>query len=79
MVPEDDKAVKNAEELLIKIGLDERTATNTVANRKLTSNLLSLIHQVPLYVHVNPNPINFNQPRCNIVIGNFYSSVKYLI
>ncbi|KAL1807742.1 hypothetical protein ACET3Z_024732 [Daucus carota] len=45
MVPEDDKAVKNAEELLIKIGLDERTATNTVANRKLTSNLLSLIHQ----------------------------------
>ncbi|KAL8120847.1 hypothetical protein AgCh_017864 [Apium graveolens] len=41
MVLKDDKAV----ELFIKIGLDERTAANTLANRKLTSTLISLIHQ----------------------------------
>lgn len=48
MVLEDDKAV----ELFIKMGLDERTAANTLANKKLTSTLISLIHQVPLYVFV---------------------------
>lgn len=35
----------NAVELFIKIGLDERTARNTVANNKVTNNLLAVIHE----------------------------------
>lgn len=35
----------NAAELFIKIGLDERTARNTVANNKVTNNLLAVIHE----------------------------------
>lgn len=33
-------------ELFLKIGLDERTARNTVANNKVTANLVSVIHEV---------------------------------
>ncbi|GAA0153183.1 aminoacyl-tRNA synthetase [Lithospermum erythrorhizon] len=32
-------------ELFLKIGLDERTAKNTLANNKVTTNLLSVIHE----------------------------------
>lgn len=33
-------------DLFLKIGLDERTARNTVANSKVTANLVSVIHEV---------------------------------
>lgn len=33
-------------DLFLKIGLDERTARNTVANNKVTSNLTAVIHEV---------------------------------
>lgn len=35
-------------ELFLKIGLDERTANNTIANNKVTSNLTAVIHEVSL-------------------------------
>lgn len=33
-------------DLFLKIGLDERTARNTIANNKVTANLTSVIHEV---------------------------------
>jgi hypothetical protein len=33
-------------ELFLKIGLDERTARNTIANNKVTNNLTAVIHEV---------------------------------
>lgn len=33
-------------ELFLKIGLDERTAKNTIANNKVTANLSAVIHEV---------------------------------
>lgn len=33
-------------DLFLKIGLDERTARNTVANNKVTANLTSVINEV---------------------------------
>lgn len=36
----------NALDLFLKIGLDERTAKNTVANNKVTANLTAVIHEV---------------------------------
>lgn len=33
-------------ELFLKIGLDERTARNTIANNKVTANLTDVIHEV---------------------------------
>ncbi|KAJ6356867.1 hypothetical protein OIU78_004873 [Salix suchowensis] len=40
-------AVKEEErlELFLKIGLDERTARNTIANNKVTNNLNAVIHE----------------------------------
>lgn len=35
-------------ELFLNIGLDERTAKNTVANNKVTANLIAVIHEVRL-------------------------------
>ena len=37
-----------AQDLFLKIGLDERTAKNTVANNKVTANLTAVIHEVCL-------------------------------
>lgn len=36
-------------DLFLKIGLDERTAKNTVANNKVTANLTAVIHEVCLF------------------------------
>ncbi|KAF7132516.1 hypothetical protein RHSIM_Rhsim09G0106300 [Rhododendron simsii] len=36
---------ENPVELFLKIGLDERTAKNTVANNKVTANLIAVIHE----------------------------------
>ncbi|KAK9091324.1 hypothetical protein Sjap_024501 [Stephania japonica] len=44
MVVKDHNAQK-ALDLFLKIGLDERTAKNTVANNKVTANLTSVIHE----------------------------------
>lgn len=33
-------------ELFLKVGLDERTAKNTIANNKVTANLTAVIHEV---------------------------------
>lgn len=33
-------------DLFLKIGLDKRTAENTIANNKVTSNLISVINEV---------------------------------
>lgn len=47
MVVKDEKSEKSLE-LFLKIGLDERTARNTVANNKVTANLTAVIHEVCL-------------------------------
>ncbi|KAH9618629.1 hypothetical protein KSS87_021707 [Heliosperma pusillum] len=39
------KSSENAADLFLKIGLDERTARNTIANSKVTNNLLAVIHE----------------------------------
>ncbi|XP_048136448.1 glutamine--tRNA ligase, cytoplasmic isoform X2 [Rhodamnia argentea] len=44
MVKEDESRDR-ALELFLKIGLDERTAKNTVANNKVTANLTAVIHE----------------------------------
>ncbi|KAK9105773.1 hypothetical protein Scep_022617 [Stephania cephalantha] len=44
MVVKDENAEKSLD-LFLKIGLDERTAKNTVANNKVTANLTSVIHE----------------------------------
>ncbi|XP_021900855.1 glutamine--tRNA ligase, cytoplasmic [Carica papaya] len=44
MVVKDEKSEKSLE-LFLKIGLDERTARNTVANNKVTANLTAVIHE----------------------------------
>eukprot|EP00245_Coleochaete_scutata_P005904 TRINITY_DN19893_c0_g1_i1.p1 TRINITY_DN19893_c0_g1~~TRINITY_DN19893_c0_g1_i1.p1 ORF type:complete len:798 (-),score=199.54 TRINITY_DN19893_c0_g1_i1:276-2669(-) len=40
-----EAAKKEATELFLKIGLDQRTAENAVANAKVTANLTSVIHE----------------------------------
>ena len=37
-------------DLFLKIGLDERTAKNTIANNKVTANLTAVIHEVLFYL-----------------------------
>jgi len=39
-------------DLFLKIGLDERTARNTVANNKVTANLTSVINEVYITIHI---------------------------
>lgn len=43
MVKEEDSKTL---ELFLKIGLDEKTAKNTLANNKVTTNLTAVIHEV---------------------------------
>ena len=42
-------------ELFLKVGLDERTAKNTIANNKVTANLTAVIHEV-LYDSSSESP-----------------------
>ena len=37
-------------ELFLRIGLDERTARNTIANNKVTANLTAVIHEVRFHI-----------------------------
>ncbi|KAG6707171.1 hypothetical protein I3842_06G018800 [Carya illinoinensis] len=50
-------------ELFLKIGLDERTARNTVANNKVTANLVSVIHEADV------------TDGCNRTVGNLLYAV----
>lgn len=43
---ESESGGEKALDLFLKIGLDERTAKNTVANNKVTANLTAVIHEV---------------------------------
>ncbi|XP_057529050.1 glutamine--tRNA ligase, cytoplasmic-like [Amaranthus tricolor] len=54
---------ENAVELFLKIGLDERVAHNTIANSKVTSNLLAVIHEAGV------------TDGCNRTIGNLLYTV----
>lgn len=47
-MPGEDSAGAGPLELFLKIGLDERTAKNTVANNKVTANLTAVIHEVSI-------------------------------
>ncbi|KAF8040256.1 hypothetical protein BT93_B2484 [Corymbia citriodora subsp. variegata] len=62
MVKEDESRDK-ALELFLKIGLDERTAKNTVANNKVTANLTAVIHEASV------------TDGCDKSIGNLLYSV----
>ncbi|KAH7841686.1 hypothetical protein Vadar_033051 [Vaccinium darrowii] len=44
-VKDENSSSGNPVELFLKIGLDERTAKNTVANNKVTANLIAVIHE----------------------------------
>lgn len=58
---------KAAGELFLKIGLDERTANNALANSKVTSNLYDVIYEAGM------------QEGCNKAIGNllYMAATKY--
>lgn len=43
---EDTSEKEKSLDLFLKIGLDERTARNTIANNKVTTNLTAVIHEV---------------------------------
>jgi hypothetical protein len=50
MPTKDDTSDKeNCLNLFLKIGLDERTARNTIANNKVTTNLTAVIHEVFIF------------------------------
>uniref|UniRef100_A0A7N0V8P5 glutamine--tRNA ligase n=1 Tax=Kalanchoe fedtschenkoi TaxID=63787 RepID=A0A7N0V8P5_KALFE len=59
----DESEKASALELFLKIGLDERTAKNTVANNKVTSNLLEAIREAGV------------TDGCERTIGNFIYTV----
>ncbi|RVX12576.1 Glutamine--tRNA ligase, cytoplasmic [Vitis vinifera] len=62
MVVEDDNSEKPLD-LFLKIGLDERTARNTIANNKVTANLTAVIHEAAL------------TNGCNRTVGNLLYTV----
>lgn len=47
---ENDSGSEKPLDLFLKIGLDEKTAKNTLANNKVTSNLTAVIHEVCMYM-----------------------------
>ncbi|KAL0463565.1 UNVERIFIED_CONTAM: Glutamine--tRNA ligase, cytoplasmic [Sesamum latifolium] len=51
-------------DLFLKIGLDERTAKNTVANNKVTANLTAVIHEAAV------------TDGCDRTVGNILYSIK---
>ncbi|KAJ9708208.1 hypothetical protein PVL29_000325 [Vitis rotundifolia] len=62
MVVEDDNSEKPLD-LFLKIGLDERTARNTIVNNKVTANLTAVIHEAAL------------TNGCNRTVGNLLYTV----
>ncbi|KAH0869318.1 hypothetical protein HID58_076340 [Brassica napus] len=65
MAPNDDEPVK----LFLSIGLDEKTATTTINNPKVTANLTAVINEVSFLVspppssHVSSLSSSFFSPR----------------
>lgn len=51
-------------DLFLKIGLDERTARNTIANNKVTSNLTAVIQEVSSF-HASKF-----EPKLSCALGN---------
>ena len=52
-------------DLFLKIGLDERTAKNTIANNKVTANLTAVIHEVIIFIPNRPLDAKFSLlPAC---------------
>ncbi|KAH0894424.1 hypothetical protein HID58_056853 [Brassica napus] len=54
MAPNDDESVK----LFLSIGLDEKTATTTINNPKVTANLTAIIHEVSFLISPPPSPVS---------------------
>lgn len=53
-------------DLFLKIGLDERTAKNTIANNKVTTNLTAVIHEAAV------------TDGCTRTVGNLIYTVNYM-
>ncbi|GLT91827.1 hypothetical protein SLE2022_096980 [Rubroshorea leprosula] len=62
MVKDDDDSEKTLE-LFLKLGLDERTVRNTIANNKVTANLTAVIHEAEV------------AEGCDRLIGNLLYTV----
>ncbi|KAF3573945.1 hypothetical protein F2Q69_00063913 [Brassica cretica] len=54
MAPNDDESVK----FFLSIGLDEKTATTTINNPKVTANLTAVIHEVSFLVSPPSSPVS---------------------
>ncbi|CAN6929932.1 unnamed protein product [Brassica oleracea] len=54
MAPNDDESVK----LFLSISLDEKIATTTINNPKVTANLTAVIHEVSFLVSPPPSPVS---------------------
>ncbi|WZZ48167.1 hypothetical protein YC2023_048274 [Brassica napus] len=63
MAPNDDESVK----LFLSIGLDEKTATTTINNPKVTANLTAVIHEVSFLV--SPPPSSPLSPSAGVTNG----------
>ncbi|CAN6859845.1 unnamed protein product [Brassica oleracea] len=68
MAPNDDESVK----LFLSIGLDEKTATTTINNPKVTANLTAIIHEVSFLISPPPSPVSS-------LSSSFFSSSLSLI
>ena len=49
MVKDEISSVEKPLDMFLKIGLDERTAKNTISNNKVTANLTAVIQEVLFY------------------------------
>ncbi|CAG7874014.1 unnamed protein product [Brassica rapa] len=54
MAPNDDESVK----LFLSIGLDEKTATTTINNPKVTANLTAIIYEVSFLISPPSSPVS---------------------
>ncbi|XP_058751116.1 uncharacterized protein LOC131624160 [Vicia villosa] len=62
---EDSSEKEKSLDLFLKIGLDERTARNTIANNKVTTNLTAVIHEAGV------------TDGCSRSVGNLIYTVSY--
>ncbi|XP_048610394.1 glutamine--tRNA ligase, cytoplasmic-like [Brassica napus] len=63
MAPNDDESVK----LFLSIGLDEKTATTTINNPKVTANLTAVIHEAGV------------TNGCDRTTGNLLYTVRFVL
>ncbi|GAB2222750.1 hypothetical protein Droror1_Dr00016874 [Drosera rotundifolia] len=62
--PVDETAANQHVELFLRIGLEEKMARNTIANNKVTNNLLAVIHEARVV------------DCCDRTIGNLLYTIK---